>query len=121
MSRRTMLPPASSHRLQASSRPGRACSLWLVACGALLAPRVHAQDIHFSQFFNTPYATSPANIGLFDGQYRAGGVFRQQWRSVTRPYRTFGLGGDAANVAGVTGLGAGLWLYNDRAGDSRLN
>lgn len=80
-----------------------------------------AQDIHFSQFFNTPYAASPANIGLFEGEYRAGAVFRQQWRSVTTPYRTFGLGGDAANVGGVTGLGAGAWLYNDRAGDSRLN
>ena len=80
-----------------------------------------AQDIHFSQFFNAPYAASPANIGLFDGQYRVGGIFRQQWRSVTVPYRTFGLGGDMTNVAGVEGLGAGLWLYNDRAGDSRLN
>ena len=80
-----------------------------------------AQDIHFSQFFNAPYAASPANIGLFEGQYRVGGVFRQQWRSVTVPYRTFGLGGDMTNVGGVEGLGAGLWLYNDRAGDSRLN
>ena len=93
----------------------------LAAVFILLGPHVFGQDIHFSQFFNTPYATNPANIGLFDGQYRAGGVFRQQWRSVTVPYRTFGLGGDAANVGGVTGLGAGLWLYNDRAGDSRLN
>lgn len=80
-----------------------------------------AQDIHFSQFFNTPYALNPGNIGAFDGDYRMGGVFRQQWRSVTEPYRTFGLGGDAANIGGVEGLGGGLWLFNDRAGDSRLN
>ena len=26
-----------------------------------------AQDIHFSQFFNAPYAANPANIGLFEG------------------------------------------------------
>ncbi len=114
---------------RASSREPRALDLfrlearssWLAAPFVLLASPVLGQDIHFSQFFNTPYAASPANIGLFEGQYRAGGVFRQQWRSVTTPYRTFGLGGDAANVGGVTGLGAGLWLYNDRAGDSRLN
>lgn len=87
----------------------------------LMFTTAHAQDIHFSQFFNTPYATSPGNIGLFKGDYRASAVFRQQWRSVTVPYRTFGLGGDAANVGGVQGLGAGLWLYNDKAGDSRLN
>ena len=80
-----------------------------------------AQDIHFTQFFNTPYATNPANTGLFDGQYRVAAVYRQQWRSVTVPYRTFGIGGDMADVAGLKGLGAGLRLYNDRAGDSRLN
>ena len=94
-------------------------ALYLVAL--LCTSDLRSQDIHFSQFFNTPYATNPASIGLFDGEYRAGGVFRQQWRSVTTPYRTFGLGGDAANFAGVRGLGAGAWLYNDRAGDSRLN
>lgn len=88
---------------------------------ALLASSLSAQDIHFSQFFNTPYALGPGNIGLFDGDYRVGGVFRQQWRSVTKPYRTFGIGGDAANIGGVEGLGVGIWAYNDRAGDSRLN
>jgi type IX secretion system PorP/SprF family membrane protein len=94
---------------------------WLLAAFVLLALRVQAQDIHFSQFFNAPYSLSPGNIGAFDGQYRIGGIFRQQWRSVTTPYRTFGLGGDAADLAGVRGLGGGAWLYNDRAGDSHLN
>jgi type IX secretion system PorP/SprF family membrane protein len=93
----------------------------LTAAAFLALCTSQAQDIHFSQFFNTPYATTPGNIGLFQGDLRAGAVFRQQWRSVTVPYRTFGLGGDAANVGGVQGLGAGLWLFNDRAGDSRLN
>lgn len=80
-----------------------------------------AQDIHFSQFFNVPMGLNPGCIGQFDGDYRAHGVFRQQWRSVTVPYRTFGLGGDARDFKGVKGLGVGAWLYNDRAGDSRMN
>ncbi|MBK7945246.1 MAG: PorP/SprF family type IX secretion system membrane protein [Flavobacteriales bacterium] len=80
-----------------------------------------AQDIHFSQFFNVPMGLNPANIGQFDGDYRAHGVFRQQWRSVTVPYRTLGLGGDARDFNGVKGLGLGAWLFNDRAGDSRMN
>ncbi|MCB9179736.1 MAG: type IX secretion system membrane protein PorP/SprF, partial [Flavobacteriales bacterium] len=58
---------------------------------------LHAQDIHFSQFFHTPLANGPGSIGAFDGDYRINGIYRQQWRSVTRPYRTFGLGADAAN------------------------
>jgi len=117
------IPPRASScepRALRLLRP-EARSSWLVAAVVLMASHVLGQDIHFSQFFNTPYAASPANIGLFDGQYRAGAMFRQQWRSVTVPYRTFGLGGDMKNVGGVEGLGAGLWLYNDRAGDSRLN
>lgn len=98
------------------------CARHLLLPFMLLVLRTgQAQDIHFSQFFQTPYALTPASIGQFDGQYRVGGVFRQQWRAVTKPYRTFGLGGDMANAFGVEGLGAGAWLYNDRAGDSRLN
>ncbi len=95
----------------------------LVLAGSFLLVNIglQAQDIHFSQFFHAPYAQNPANIGQFDGDYRMGAIFRQQWRSVTVPYNTFGMGGDAAHVAGVKGLGLGAWLYNDRAGTSRLN
>lgn len=114
-------PHATRHRPKASRASRLIGGLVLVAFGAVPSSRMLAQDIHFSQFFNAPYALGPGNIGLFDGQYRVGGIYRQQWRSVTLPYRTFGLGGDAADVAGVHGLGGGLWLYNDRAGDSRLN
>lgn len=93
----------------------------LVALFGLCSVELRAQDIHFSQFFNAPYAQNPANIGQFDGDLRIGALFRQQWRSVTVPYNTFGMGGDAAHFSGVKGLGLGAWLYNDRAGTSRLN
>lgn len=77
----------------------RALRLMLAGCclawGGLA---VLAQDIHFSQFFNTPYAQNPANIGQFDGDYRMGAVYRQQWRSVTIPYSTFGMGADRKSV-----------------------
>lgn len=89
---------------------------------ALLMPLLsYSQDIHFSQFFQVPIALNPGAIGAFEGDYRVHGVFRQQWRSVTVPYRTSGLGGDARDVKGIDGLGVGLWMYNDRAGDGRLN
>jgi type IX secretion system PorP/SprF family membrane protein len=113
---------ASGCRLQAAgSFTVSTLCLWFMAFGSHITLPLAAQDIHFSQFFNAPYSLSPGNIGAFDGQYRVGGIFRQQWRSVTTPYRTFGLGGDAADVGGVRGLGGGAWLYNDRAGDSHLN
>lgn len=110
-------PQAASFKLHAVRL---ACSLWLLAVGLISFP-LSAQDLHFSQFFNTPYAQNPANIGQFEGDFRMGAVFRQQWRSVTVPYNTFGMGGDAAGSAGVEGLGLGAWIYNDRAGTTRLN
>jgi len=111
----------NSVRPRSLPSPARIRSLLLAALLLGAIGTTIAQDIHFSQFFQTPYALTPASIGQFDGQYRVGGVFRQQWRAVTTPYRTFGLGGDMANAFGVDGLGAGAWLYNDRAGDSRMN
>lgn len=117
-------PQAASHKPQAA--PLTVCGLWLVACGLWLTTLItcgplHAQDIHFSQFFHAPYAQNPANIGQFNGDYRAGAIYRQQWRSVTVPYSTFGIGGDAADLAGVEGLGLGVWMVNDKAGTSQLN
>jgi type IX secretion system PorP/SprF family membrane protein len=112
-------PAANSLKLEAYALQLVACSLWLSAtftCGTL-----RAQDIHFSQFFNAPYAQNPGNIGQFDGDYRMGAIYRQQWRSVTVPYNTFGIGGDAADLAGVKGLGLGVWVFNDKAGTSQLN
>lgn len=79
-----------------------------------------AQDIHFSQYFNSPMSLGPGSIGAFDGDHRVHGIFRQQWRSVTIPYRTFGIGGDGRPFDRIKRLALGAWLFNDRAGDSRL-
>ncbi len=48
----------------------------------------HSQDIHFSQFFETPLLRNPALAGLFSGDIRIQGVYRNQWNSVTVPYQT---------------------------------
>jgi hypothetical protein len=55
-----------------------------------------AQDLHFSQFFNSPLTTNPANTGFIpDGDYRLGVNFRNQWASVMPlPYRTVSAFGD---------------------------
>lgn len=55
----------------------------------LLAPGVcFAQDIHFTQFYNSPFNVSPAKVGLFDGYVRVQGHFRNQWASVPVGYKT---------------------------------
>jgi len=48
-----------------------------------------AQDLHFSQFFNSPLTTNPANTGFIpDGNYRIGVNYRNQWASIPVPYKT---------------------------------
>jgi type IX secretion system PorP/SprF family membrane protein len=92
-----------------------------------------AQDIHFSQFFQSPLLLNPALCGQFDGSYRVGVNQRTQWRSVTTPYSTFAVGADANNITLPDGIfnsedgnfqelpfNGGISIYSDKAGDSQL-
>lgn len=68
--------------------------IFVVCCltGALSAS---AQDLHFSQFFNSPLSTNPANTGFIpDGNYRVGLNYRNQWATIPVPYKTMSLFGD---------------------------
>ena len=49
---------------------------------------VKAQDIHFSQFFQTPLLRNPSLAGIFKGDIRAQMVYRSQWNNITDAYRT---------------------------------
>ncbi|MBV7533399.1 PorP/SprF family type IX secretion system membrane protein [Chitinophaga sp. sic0106] len=55
----------------------------------------YSQDLHFSQFFNSPLTTNPANTGFIpDGNYRIGVNYRDQWTSIPVPYKTMSVFGD---------------------------
>src|SRR5215203_323069 len=93
--------------------------------GLLLAVSVQAQDLHFSQFFNSPLTTNPANTGFIpDGDYRLGINYRDQWSSVmTVPYKTMSVFGDVQlmrNRFENGWLGAGGVLLHDVAGSGNL-
>ena len=79
-----------------------------------------SQDIHFSQFNNSPINLNPGLMGQFDGDYRFVGNQRTQWRSVTTPYSTFGVSADANGIFNTDNIGAAVSLYNDVAGDSEF-
>jgi len=92
---------------------------------ALSDSAAFAQQLHFSQYFNTPLLINPANTGFNpDYDYRLGGTYRNQWSNVmTNPYKTMSLWGDAqlfterieSGWAGVGGT-----LYKDQAGSGNL-
>ena len=71
--------------------------LFLVISILQFAFFTQAQDLHFSQFFNSPLTTNPANTGFIpDADYRIGGSYRNQWSSImTMPYKTMSIFGDA--------------------------
>lgn len=81
---------------------------------------MQAQDIHYSQFFNSPLNLNPALTGMFKGDYRFVANLRNQWASVTVPFTTFSLGADAQNPFHTRNLGLGAFINHDQAGDSRF-
>ncbi len=93
-----------------------------------------AQDIHFSQFNESPLTVNPALAGTTIW-IRAGLIYRTQWKAVTVPYNTVGASFDIKSKkrwvkvgreteryrqSGDNGFGWGINVYNDRAGDGRM-
>lgn len=85
----------------------------------LLAPFLSAQDIHWSQFNDNPVFQNPGNAGQFNGDMRFVGNYRDQWSSVTVPFRTLSLSVDA-NKYNKKELGYGLMIFHDVAGDGKF-
>lgn len=80
------------------------------------------QDINFSQFYELPLLRNPATAGLYTGDFRITSAFRNQWMSVTTPYKTMAVGLETRlpirNSNDYVSLG--FQLTQDQAGDSRL-
>ncbi len=100
--------------------------IWGLAVGVLLLmPCAFGQDLHFSQFFNSPLTTNPANTGFIpDGDYRLGVNFRDQWSSImSMPYKTMSAFGDVQlmkNRIENGWLGVGAVILRDVAGSGNL-
>src|ERR1700741_5467486 len=94
-----------------------------------------AQDLHFSQYNENPSLINPAFTGV-SNVLRVSAVYRDQWRTVTVPYKTYGISVEsrimASNWSKVEGqsmtftkksfskVAAGLSFYSDKAGDGSM-
>jgi type IX secretion system PorP/SprF family membrane protein len=99
------------------------CTLLISAL--FCATKTFAQDLHFSQFFNSPLTTNPANTGFIpDGDYRLGINYRDQWSSVMSvPYKTMSAFGDVQlmkNKFDNGWIGLGGVILRDVAGSGNL-
>ncbi len=98
-------------------------ALLLFYC-VLLGHLCGAQDIHFSQYYNTPLNINPALTGVFLGDMRFVGNYRSQWQSVPVPYLTFSGSFDMKyfHRKFENGYFAVGGIFNiDQAGDSELS
>jgi len=97
--------------------------LLYIVCGLLLTLKVTSQDIHFSQYYNTPLQYNPALTGIFGGDHRIMLAYRNQWLTVASPYVTYGAAFDMRMMEKKGrnfSLGTGLGVYRDVAGDTKM-
>lgn len=92
----------------------------LLVCIALTGI-VHAQDPHFSQFYEAPLLLNPARAGFINGTYQLTGIYRSQWSDVTLPFKTIS---GTINVNVPSGknknniIGIALTDFADKSGDA---
>lgn len=90
----------------------------------LIKFEANSQDIHYSQFYNSPLNVNPGLTGIFNGDSRFIGSMRNQSSGVPVPYLTFSGSYDTKILPKKSdkhfyGVG-GLFNY-DQAGDGNLN
>ena len=96
-----------------------------IVTGSFAFQVAKAQDLHFSQFFNNPLLTNPANTGFIpDADYRLGASYRNQYSNIMAvPYQTMSIFGDAQvfrNKIETGWLGLGGVILHDVAGTGSL-
>ncbi len=91
----------------------------------ILLGNLQAQEIHFSLFNSSPLSLNPAFTGAFEGSFRVGGIYRDQYRSVvSNQFSTPMFYVDAPIL--LVGkkqrdwIGVGAMLFQDQAGIAQL-
>lgn len=82
-----------------------------------------AQDIHFSQFYNSPLTLNPALTGRMNGKYRVAAIYRNQWfgpvngnTSFSTPSASF----DMPIRLKKDVIGVGGYFVSDRSSEGNL-
>ena len=86
---------------------------------------LQAQDIHYTLFNMSPLSLNPAQTGAFNGTFRIGGIYRDQWTGVISGagFTTPSVYVDAPIIKGFgkrDWIGVGATLINDEVGTHNL-
>jgi type IX secretion system PorP/SprF family membrane protein len=98
---------------------------WILLSGLLFFRLpASAQDPHFTQFFSSPLTLNPAFTGLFSGDLRLAGNYRNQWSSISTPFVTSTVSADAGILKNIIPYndiwGVGLLVLYDQTGGGGL-
>ena len=89
----------------------------------LAATQTWAQDPLLAQYFNAPVRLNPAMTGVFNGSYRVGVNYRDQWSSVVggdNAFRTYAVGADMNTFVMKNDFaGLGIYALRDQAGSGK--
>ncbi len=77
---------------------------------------VKGQDLHFSLSDYSPLTLNAGETGAFDGDWRATGNYRQQWKSIGQPFQTIAAAYDQQIYALPGQFSAGMIVVNDQSG-----
>lgn len=88
-----------------------------------------AQDIHYTQFYNSPLTTNPALTGLYNGSYRVAAIYRNQWLAgvnnssfFNSPYQTPSISFDMPFILkNGDAIGVGAMVLYDNAGAGSIS
>jgi type IX secretion system PorP/SprF family membrane protein len=94
----------------------------LILFSTSIAVTAFSQDIHFSQFTETPLYRNPALAGIVTGDVRVQTVYRTQWNSIANAYKTASLSAEYKLPIGNADdfITAGAQIFYDRAGTTAL-
>jgi|APCry1669189567_1035234.scaffolds.fasta_scaffold00777_2 type IX secretion system PorP/SprF family membrane protein len=88
--------------------------------GCFLYTAVAGQDVHFSQFYNMPLLRNPGLSGIFNAQYQASALYRNQWGSISAAFQTMALGAEVKvigpSLTDPFSLTLGLQVVRDQVG-----
>jgi type IX secretion system PorP/SprF family membrane protein len=95
----------------------------LLVAFCVAASSLSAQDIHFSQFNETPQLLNPAATGVYSGYIRAIVNYKNQWQAMGNAFNTVAASCDMPlfdKNEKKAHIGAGINFFSDKAGDSNF-
>jgi type IX secretion system PorP/SprF family membrane protein len=94
-------------------------ALKVICCVILFSKIGYAQDARWSQFYDNPILLNPSLAGEFKGTTRFHLNYRDQWRSVTKPFQTFSFTVDS-KFSKHKSFRLGWSMLHDQVGDGKF-